>query len=197
MISGLRKMPPPVPVSPARKPSAAPAGRVISRLGVVTSRQASCFGDQNISGVSGSVKLSLSIPIYAGGALGASIRKANIEQIKSEVDAMATYDEVREAVITSWATLQNASAQITSAQASVGTVKRMEGQPMLVPTPRQVDDFIRTIPQGRSMSWKSGQAPHFTSWMRGLEAPERTGGEVPKNVVVSGESRRQLAWRGG
>lgn len=57
---------------------------------------------------------------------------------------------------------------------------------------RQLD-----MPQGRSMSWKSGQAPHFTSWMRGLEAPERTGGEVPKNVVVSGESRRQLAWRGG
>lgn len=28
----------------------------------------------------------------------------------------------------------------------------IEGQPMLVPTPRQVDDFIRTIPQGRSMS---------------------------------------------
>ena len=34
MISGLRKMPPPVPVSPARKPRAAPAGKVISRLGV-------------------------------------------------------------------------------------------------------------------------------------------------------------------
>jgi outer membrane protein len=77
-----------------------------------------CFGE-TFSGVSGSVKLSLSIPIYAGGALGASVRKANIQQIKSEVDAMATYDEVREAVITSWATLQNASAQIDSAQASV------------------------------------------------------------------------------
>ncbi|MEO8685259.1 MAG: TolC family protein, partial [Devosia sp.] len=84
-----------------------------------------CFGDTGVSGVAGSVKLSLSIPIYAGGALGASVRKANLEQIKSEVDAMATYDEVREAVITSWATLQNASAQITSAQASVASVQQV------------------------------------------------------------------------
>jgi hypothetical protein len=28
----------------------------------------------------------------------------------------------------------------------------VEGQPMLVPTPRQVDDFIRTIPTGQSLS---------------------------------------------
>ncbi len=72
---------------------------------------------------SGSVRLSLSIPIYAGGALGASVRKANLGQIKSEVDAMSAYDQVREATITSWATLQNASAQIVSAQASVSSVQ--------------------------------------------------------------------------
>ncbi len=85
-----------------------------------------CFGgDLSEGGVSGSVRLSLSIPIYAGGALGASVRKANLEQIKSEVDAMATYDEVREAVITSWSTLQNASAQITSAEASVSSVQQV------------------------------------------------------------------------
>jgi outer membrane protein len=84
-----------------------------------------CFGDTGVQGVSGSVRLSLSIPIYAGGALGASVRKANLEQIRSEVDAMATYDEVREAVITSWSTLQNASAQITSAQAAVSSVQQV------------------------------------------------------------------------
>lgn len=84
-----------------------------------------CFGNTGVQGVSGSVRLSLSIPIYAGGALGASVRKANLEQIKSEVDAMATYDEVREAVITSWSTLQNASAQITSAQAAVASVQQV------------------------------------------------------------------------
>jgi outer membrane protein len=85
-----------------------------------------CFGsNSDVQGVAGSVKLSLTIPIYAGGALGASVRKANLQQIKSEVDAMATYDEVREAVITSWSTLQNASAQITSAQAAVASVTQV------------------------------------------------------------------------
>ncbi len=78
-----------------------------------------CFGDPSIGGMSGSVNLSLSIPIYSGGALGASIRRANIEQIKSEVDALAARDQVREAVISSWSSLQNATAQIESAQSAV------------------------------------------------------------------------------
>jgi len=83
-----------------------------------------CFGSQANApvGVSGSMQLQLSIPIYAGGALGASVRKANIEQIKSEVDAMSAYDQVREAVITSWSTLQNASGQIQAAQSAVSSV---------------------------------------------------------------------------
>jgi len=82
----------------------------------------STFGSTNSSGssaFSGSVRMSLSIPLYAGGALGASVRKANLEQMRSEVDAMATRDQVREAVVTSWSTLQNAAAQIESAQAAV------------------------------------------------------------------------------
>lgn len=70
-------------------------------------------------GLAGSVRMTLSIPIYAGGALGASVRKANLEEIKSEVDAMSAYDQVREAVISSWSTLQNATGQIESAQAAV------------------------------------------------------------------------------
>jgi outer membrane protein len=69
----------------------------------------------------GSVRLSLSVPLYAGGALGAGVRKANLEQIRSEVDALSTIDQVREAVITSWSTLQNATAQIESAQSAVGS----------------------------------------------------------------------------
>jgi len=70
-------------------------------------------------GISGQVGLTLSIPIYAGGAMGAGVRKANIGQIASEVSAMSTYDQVREAVISSWSGMQNASAQIQSAQAAV------------------------------------------------------------------------------
>lgn len=81
-----------------------------------------CFAvDPNQGGITGSARLSLSIPIYAGGALGASLRQANIEQIQSEVDALSTRDEIKEAVIASWATLQNAISQITSAEAAVET----------------------------------------------------------------------------
>jgi outer membrane protein len=69
----------------------------------------------------GSVRLSLSVPLYAGGALGVGVRRANLEQIRSEVDALSTVDQVREAVITSWSTLQNATAQIQSAQSAVGS----------------------------------------------------------------------------
>ncbi len=79
-----------------------------------------CFGGP-ATGISGSLRMTLSIPIYAGGAMGASVRKANLEQIKSEVDAMSAYDQVREAVIASWSGMQNASAQIESAQAAVAS----------------------------------------------------------------------------
>jgi len=66
--------------------------------------------------ISGSLGLSLTIPLYSGGALGASVRKANLGQMKSECDSQVSRDQVREAVVTSWATLQNAVAQIDSAQ---------------------------------------------------------------------------------
>lgn len=71
------------------------------------------------TGISGQVSLTLSVPIYAGGAMGAGVRKANIEQIRSEVSAMSAYDQVREAVISSWSGVQNATAQIGSAEAAV------------------------------------------------------------------------------
>lgn len=75
--------------------------------------------DNTTSSLGGSAQLKLSIPIYSGGALSASLRKANIEQIRSEVDALTARDTIREAVISSWSTLQNATSQITSAQAAV------------------------------------------------------------------------------
>lgn len=72
-----------------------------------------CFGGFEPN-MSGSVRLSLSVPLYSGGSLGASMRKANLETIRSEVDALATRDQVRESVISAWSTLQNATAQIES-----------------------------------------------------------------------------------
>lgn len=80
-----------------------------------------CFGDNSVTGMTGSVNLKLSIPIYSGGALSGSLRKANIEQVKSEVDALSARDEIRESVISSWSTLQNATSQIESAQSSVAS----------------------------------------------------------------------------
>ena len=68
-----------------------------------------------------SLKFTLTVPIYAGGAFGANIRKANITQMKSEIDALAARDQVKEATITAWSTLQSATAQITSANSAVSS----------------------------------------------------------------------------
>lgn len=95
-----------------------PSVDVIGTLGGGTSFSSANPG-VGTTGTSGSIKLSLSIPFYAGGALGASVRKANIGQIKSEVDALATRDQLREAVITSWTSLQNANAQIEAANSAL------------------------------------------------------------------------------
>lgn len=70
-------------------------------------------------GISGSLGFQITVPIYAGGAIGAGVRKANIEQIKSEVTAMSAYDQIREAVISAWAGIQSADAQISAANAAV------------------------------------------------------------------------------
>ncbi|MCZ4346299.1 TolC family outer membrane protein [Devosia neptuniae] len=70
-------------------------------------------------GISGTIGFQITVPIYAGGSIGASVRKANIEQIKSEVDAMSAYDKIREAVISAWAGIQSADAQIQAANAAV------------------------------------------------------------------------------
>jgi outer membrane protein len=78
---------------------------------------------QSSAGSAGSLNASvgfqITVPIYAGGAIGASVRRANIEQIRSEVDAMSAYDQIREAVISAWAGIQSADAQISAANAAV------------------------------------------------------------------------------
>lgn len=101
--------------SDAARAAFGPTLDLIGQIGAATT-----FGGPSAgTASSGSLRLTLSIPIYAGGALGASVRRANLEQMRSEVDAMSARDQVREAVITSWATLQNARAQIESANAAV------------------------------------------------------------------------------
>ena len=69
--------------------------------------------------LSGALGFQISVPIYSGGAIGAGVRKANIQQIKSEVDALSAYDQIREAVISAWAGIQSADAQISAANSAV------------------------------------------------------------------------------
>lgn len=72
-------------------------------------------------GISGSLGFQITIPIYAGGAIGSNVRQANLQQMQSEVEAMSTYDQVREAVISAWTGIQSADAQISAAQAAVSS----------------------------------------------------------------------------
>src|SRR5690606_42064137 len=87
--------------------------------GQVGARWTGSRGPLSSDGLSGQLGFQVTVPLDAGGALGSSVRKANLEQVKSEVDAMAAYDRVREAVITAWAGIQSAEAQIQAAHAAV------------------------------------------------------------------------------
>lgn len=92
-------------------PTASVTGQVGSRW---SQSSAGSSGSLN-----GSVGFQITVPIYAGGAIGASVRRANIEQIRSEVDAMSALDQIRESVISAWAGIQSADAQISAANAAV------------------------------------------------------------------------------
>ena len=57
----------------------------------------------------------------------------------------------------------------------------VEGQAMLVPTPRQVDDFIRTIPEGTDMDVaRAARSPC---------ARARRGGDLPGHDRLSSAHR--------
>ncbi len=92
-------------------------GPTVSVVGTICGLE--CGSGSINTSLAGSVKLSLNVPIYEGGALGAGVRKANIGQIKSSIDAQSARDQVNEAVVTSWSALQNAIAQIDSANSAL------------------------------------------------------------------------------
>lgn len=66
--------------------------------------------------VGGQVSLQLSVPIYSGGALGASARQANLNQIGSELNARSTREQVRAQIASSVASLRSAAALIAAVQ---------------------------------------------------------------------------------
>ncbi|MCP8882116.1 TolC family outer membrane protein [Devosia sp. XJ19-1] len=78
-------------------------------------------GNPARDGISASLGFQINIPIYSGGRMGSAVRQANLNQIKSEVDAMSAYDQIREAVISAWTGIQSADAQISAAQAAVSS----------------------------------------------------------------------------
>ncbi|UXN73024.1 TolC family protein [Devosia sp. A8/3-2] len=90
-----------------------PTATVSGQIGTALS------GTNALQGISGKLGFSITVPIYAGGAIGAGVRRANLDQIKSEVDAMSAYDQIRAAVIAARAGIQSADAQISAAQAAV------------------------------------------------------------------------------
>jgi outer membrane protein len=73
-------------------------------------------GDQNLSA---SVAAQLNVPLYQGGAEYAQIRQAKETAGQRRIEAEATRDQVRAAVITSWGSLQSAKANVLAAQAQV------------------------------------------------------------------------------
>jgi outer membrane protein len=73
-------------------------------------------GDQTLSA---SVAAQLSVPIYQGGAAYAQIRQAKETAGQRRIEAEATRDQVRAAVISSWGQLQSAKANVQAAQAQV------------------------------------------------------------------------------
>lgn len=77
----------------------------------------SCTG--NAPEISGTMKLSFSLPVYSGGGLGAAQRQADLTRLKSDFDAQAELASATDTAVSSWTSLQNTAAQITSAIAAV------------------------------------------------------------------------------
>jgi len=94
-------------------------GATASVTGQVGTTWTGPSGNPARDGISASLGFNISIPIYSGGRMGSAVRQANLNQIKSEVDAMSAYDQIREAVIAAWTGIQSADAQITAARAAV------------------------------------------------------------------------------
>jgi outer membrane protein len=84
-------------------------------------------GGAPTDGISGSIGFQVTVPLYSGGATGAGVRQANLQQIQSEVAAWSTADQIREATIAAWNGIQNADAQISAARLNPRRARRHSG----------------------------------------------------------------------
>ncbi len=96
-----------------------PSASVTALAGTQWNQRSTAGVLSNSGDLSASIKFDITIPIYSGGRIGSGVRKANLERIGAEVDAMSAYDQVRAAVIAAWTGIQSADAQISAAQAAV------------------------------------------------------------------------------
>lgn len=71
-----------------------------------------------MGGVSGSIGISVRVPIYQGGSLGANIRQTNLGEIRSEVDSHSVRDLIRAQIAQAWSSLRTAAAFIAAVQAA-------------------------------------------------------------------------------
>lgn len=68
---------------------------------------------------SGSIVGRLTIPIYQGGLYSSQVREAKETAGQRRLEADIARDQVRQAVVSAWGTVQAATAQISSAQAQI------------------------------------------------------------------------------
>lgn len=100
----------------------AAAGPTLSLSGSVGTNSNYTTGSNSVSG---NIGLSLRVPIYSGGALGASIREANLGEIKSEIDAGTTRDILRAQATSAWSSLKSAAALIAAVRAAEGATAQV------------------------------------------------------------------------
>ncbi|MDB5513048.1 MAG: tolC [Enterovirga sp.] len=96
----------------------APSLNIVGSLGQGYSQQFS--GDQTLSA---QIVGQLTVPIYQGGEVYARVRQAKETAGQRRIEAEATRDQVRAAVISSWGSLEASKANVQAAQAQVNAAE--------------------------------------------------------------------------
>lgn len=77
------------------------------------------------SAASASINLTLSVPLYSGGARGANARASNLSQINAEMTAQSTHDMIRASIAQAWSSLKTSAATIAAVQAAENATQRV------------------------------------------------------------------------
>ncbi|MBU1175663.1 MAG: TolC family outer membrane protein [Alphaproteobacteria bacterium] len=92
-------------------PSVAVSGRVTDTYGFGT-------GASSGNAIQTSVGVSLSVPLYAGGGMGANARKTNLQLIQAEMTAQSTHDLIKATLAQAWSSLRTSAATIAAVTAA-------------------------------------------------------------------------------